>query len=271
LRVATPPSSLGTRVRVVVVNMPQKDVDEAKAEANRLMQTGRREEAKAILETLIERNPPSEDLYEDVIYNYLLGEAYPEAKKLARRYEREFGAKPTPELSLENIEKEERKQRDALARYATGEAQVFRRLSLMERGNFPRYLPWSSWVWQEVRIAPDAIVLKKRLRTHRLRWSQIRRASLTKDEAYYAGNFSYVLKRVFLETTSGETYKIDVSTMAPEFENVTMLEQAIREHLTLEEGTLRKRNEANDWLGGFLVLLVIFLIAISLIYLAHIL
>lgn len=251
--------------------MPEKDVDEAKAEANRLMQSSQREEAKAILKVLIEQNPPSEELYEDVIYNYLLGEAYPEAKELARRYEREFGAKPTPELSLESIEKEERNQRDAQTHYAAGAPKVFRRLSLMERGNFPRYLPWSSWVWQEVRIEPDAIVLKKRLRTHRLRWSQIRRASLTKGESYYAENFSYVLKRVFLETTHGETYKIDVSTMAPEFENVTLLEQALREHLALEEGSLRKRNEADDWLGGFLAILIIFLIAFSLIYLAHIL
>jgi Bacterial PH domain len=141
----------------------------------------------------------------------------------------------------------------------------------MERGNFPRYLPWSSVVWREVRIDSDAIVLKKRLRTHSLRWSQIRRASLTKDEAYYAGNFSYVLKRIVLEIADGETYKIDVSTVAPELEGVRELEQAIRDHLTLEEGPLRKRNEADDWLGGFVVILVILLISFGMIYLAHIL
>jgi tetratricopeptide (TPR) repeat protein len=251
--------------------MPEKDVDSLKAEANLLIQTGRQEEAKAILKALIEQNPPSEELYEDVIYNYLLGGAYPEAKELARRYQREFGAQPTPELSLEAIEKEERRQRDTQSHHAAGEPKVFRRLSLMERGNFPRYLPWSSVVWQEVRIDPDAIVLKKRLRTHRLRWSQIRQASLTKDEAYYIGNFKYVLKRIVLETTDGKTYKIDVSTVAPELEGVRELEQAIRDHLTLEEGPLRKRNEADDWLGGFVVILVILLISFGMIYLAHML
>jgi tetratricopeptide (TPR) repeat protein len=94
---------------VLDVDTPEKDADELKAEANLLMQTGRREEAKAILRALVEGNPPSEELYEDVIYNYLLGEAYPEAKELARRFEREFGAPPTPEVSLEEIEKQERR------------------------------------------------------------------------------------------------------------------------------------------------------------------
>jgi tetratricopeptide (TPR) repeat protein len=253
------------------VDTPEKDVDELKAEANLLMQTGRREEAKAILQAMIERNPPSEDLYEDAIYNYLLGEAYPEAKQLARRYQREFGAQPTPELSLEEIEKQERRRRDAQARRAAGGPEVFRRLSLMERGDLPRYLPWSSVVWQEVRIDSDAIVLEGRLRTHRLGWGQIRRASLTKDEAYYMGNFKYVLKRIFLETVEGKKYKIDVSNAVPEFGGAMELERAVRDHLMLEEGPLRKRNEADDWFWGFVVMLVIGLVSIGLLYLIHIL
>ncbi len=243
--------------------------DEAKAEAHWLIQSGQREEAMAILKTLIEENPPSKDLYEDVIYNYLLGEAYSEAKDLARRYEREFDAKPTPELSLESIEKEERKQRDAQSRYAAGERTVFRRLSLWERGNPPRYLPWSRVVWQEVRIEPDAVVLKKRLKTYRLRWDEIRRASLTKKQAYYAENFSYVLKLIILETADGKTYTIDVSTMVPELENVKGLEQAVRDRLALEEAEVQKRDVASDWLGAVLFLLVLASAVLLLLYVVN--
>lgn len=248
------------------VDTPEKDADELKAEANLLMQTGRREEAKAILRALVKGNPPSEELYEDVIYNYLLGEAYPEAKDLARRYEREFGTPPTPELSLEEIEKQERRLWDTRTRHAAGGSRVFRRLSLMERGDPPRHLPWSPVVWQEVRVEPDAIVLRGRLRTHRLGWGQVRRASLTKDEAYYMSNFRYVEKLIILETVGGEKYKIDVTTMVPEFGGATELEGAIRDHLTLEEGPLRKRNEADDWLSGFLLLvgiIVLYLLGVS--------
>jgi tetratricopeptide (TPR) repeat protein len=252
---------------VLVVDTPEKDADELKAEANLLMQTGRREEAKAILRALVEGNPPSEDLYEDVIYNYLLGEAYPEAKELARRFEREFGAPPTPELSLQEIEKQERRLWDTRTRHGAGGSRVFRRLSLMERGDLPRYLPWSSVVWQEVRVEPDAIVLRGRLRTHRLGWGQVRRASLTKDEAYYMSNFRYVQKLIVLESVEGETYKIDVTTMVPEFGGATELEGAIRDHLTLEEGPLRKRNEADDWLSGFLLLVGIIVLCIIVLYL----
>jgi hypothetical protein len=249
--------------------MPGKDVDESKAEANLLMQTGRQEEAKAILQELIERNPPSEELHEDVIYNYLLGGAYPEAKELAQRYQREFGAPPTPELSLEEIEKQERGRGDAQTRYAAEGSKVFRRMSTMERGDFARHLPWKSMVWQEVRIDPDAIVLEGRLRTHRLRWGQIRRASLTKDEAYYMSNFRYVQKLIVLETVEGETYKIDVSNVVPELEGVRELEQAIRDRLRLEEGPLQKWNEADARLGGFVAMLVIALISIGVLYLIY--
>jgi hypothetical protein len=49
-------------VKVIAVDKPEKDVDELKAEANLLMQTGQREEAKAILKALIEQNLPSKDL-----------------------------------------------------------------------------------------------------------------------------------------------------------------------------------------------------------------
>jgi hypothetical protein len=254
---------------VVDVDTPEKDADDLKAEANLLMQTGRREEAEAILRALIERNPPSKELYEDVIYNYLLGEAYPEAKELARRYEREFDAQPTPELSLEEIERQER--RNARTRRVAGGSRVFRRLSLMERGDLPRHLPWSSMVWQEVRIEPDAIVLEGRLRTHRLGWGQIRRASLTKDEAYYMSNFRYVQKLIVLETSEGKTYKIDVTNAVPEFGGVTELERAIRDHLALEEGPLRKRNEADDWLAAFLFIVGIIVLGIIVIYLLGVL
>ena len=253
------------------MDTPEKDADELKAEANLLMQTGRPEEAKAILRALVEGNPPSEELYEDVIYNYLLGEAYPEAKELARRFEREFGAPPTPELSLEEIEKQERRLWDTRTRPGAGGSRVFRRLSLMERGDLPRHLPWSSAVWQEVRVEPDAIVLRGRLKTHRLGWGQVRRASLTKNEAYYMSNFRYVEKLIILETVDGQTYKIDVSIMVPEFGGATELEGAIRDHLRLEEGPLRKRNEADDWFWGFVVMLVIGLVSLGLLYLIHIL
>ena len=247
---------------MVDVDTPEKDADDLKDEANLLMQTGRREEAKAILRALVERNPPSEELYEDVIYNYLLGEAYPEAKELARRFEREFGAPPTPELSLREIEKQERRLWDTQTRHAAGGSRVFRRLSLMERGDLPRHLPWASMVWQEVRVEPDAIVLRGRLRTHRLGWGQVRRASLTKDEAYYATNFRYVEKLIVLETVGGEKYKIDVTTMVPEFGGAIELERAVRDHLTLEEGPLRKLDLADDWFLTFFLLAVIALVLV---------
>jgi hypothetical protein len=137
----------------------------------------------------------------------------------------------------------------------------------MERGNPARHLPWGSAVWQEVRIEPDAVVLRGRLRIHRLGWGQVRRALLTNDEAYYASNFRYVQKLIVLETVEGETYMIDVTTMVPEFGGATELEGAIRDHLTLEEGPLRKRNEADDWLSGFLLLVGIIVLCIIVLYL----
>lgn len=249
--------------------MSDRSVDGALAEANLLMQADRREGAKAILKVLVEQNPPSEALYEDVIYNYLLGGAYREAKELARRYEREFGAEPSPELSLESIEKEERKQQDALARHDTGEPRSFRRLSLWERGNFPRYLPWSGTVWQEVRIEPDAILLKKRLRTHRLKWAEIERAALTKKRSFYGENTSYILRLVVLETAYDKKYRVDVSVVAPEFNNVEALERAVREHLALEEEQVQERSAVSDWFGGFLTLLVIIFATLLLLYLSY--
>lgn len=249
--------------------MNGRSVDEAKAEANLLMQSGNQEQAKSILRALIEGNPPAQDLYEDVIYNYLLGGAYQEAKELARRYEREFCAEPTAELSLKSIEKEERKRQHARARHAAGEPRSFQRLSLWERGNFPRHFPWSRVVWQEVCIEPDAILLKRRLRIRRLAWPQIKRASLIKKRSFYGENTSYVLRLIVLETTDSKKYKIDVSFVAPEFENVAALENAVREYLALEEGQVQERNAVSDWLGGLLTLLIIvfaMLLLLCLIY-----
>lgn len=247
--------------------MNERSVDEAKAEANLLVQSGNQEEAIAILKALIERNPPSEDLYEDVIYNYLLGGAYPEAKELARRYEREFGTIPTPELSFQTIEEQEREQRQSRAHRAAGYPKVFRRLPLWERGDFSRYLPWSRVVWQEIWVDTDAIVLKKRLRTYRLEWVRVKRALLTKERAYIAGNFGYVLKLVVLRTAEGKTYKIDVSTAVPEFRDVQALEKTLRQHLTLEEGAVGDIDAVSEWISGLLLLLVVFSVTALLLYL----
>ena len=234
--------------------------DKSVAEANRLMEAGEHEEAKVILEGLIERNSPSEDLYENIIYNYLLGECYAKAKEVAQRYEHEFGAKPTPELSLEAIEEEERKQQIIENHHGSGGQAVFQRLSIGARGGLPRYLPWRSMVWQEVRVEPKAIVLVKRRRIYSLKWEDIRSASLKKERSFVGENRSYVKKLIILQTIRGETHKVDVSTTFPEFARPRALEQAVRNRLSLEEGDVEEWDESRGLLGGLLAFLIVLLI-----------
>ena len=111
--------------------------------------------------------------------------------------------------------------------------------------------------WQEVRIEPEGIVLKRLLRTRRLRWADVMRASLTKERSYYTENSSYVRRLVVLKTRDGRAYKVDVSTTAPELEDPEALERAIGEHLPLEEGEVQEWDESRGLLGGLVAFLVL--------------
>lgn len=241
--------------------MSERYEEESLAEANRLMEGGKREAARAILERLYKSLPPSRDLYENIIHNYLLGEYYEQAKETARCYEREFGTKPTPEISVEAIEKEQRKQQTIEDYPKTGEKAGFRRPTIGERGGLPRYLPWSPAVWKEVRVEPQSIVFVKHQRSYRLRWEEIRSVSLKKQRSFVSQYKSYVQKLIVLRTIRDETYKVDVSTTSPEFVNPRALEKAIKTHLPLKEGDIEEWDESRGMLGGMLAFLIVLLIA----------
>lgn len=241
--------------------MPEHREYESIAKANRLMEAGNREEARAILTGLVEQHAPSEELYENVIHNYLLGGCYTEAMEISQRYELEFGEKPAPELSLQAIAEEQRKQRAIEDSHEAAGNTIFQRLTTKERGGLSRYLLWRGKIWQEVRVEPGEIVLVKRRRVYRLPWEEIRSASLKKERSFVGEHRSYIKKVVVLRTVQGETYEIDVSTTFPEFARPRVLEEAIKSYLSVEEVEVEEWDETRGMLGGLVTFLIVLSIA----------
>ena len=244
-------------------------LDNSIAEANRLMEAGAREKAKTILTELIEQNEPSEELYENVIYNYLLGGCYAEAMEISKRYELEFGEKPTPEISLQAIAEKQRKQRAIEDRHEAAGSTNFQRLTIKERRGLSRYLLWRGKIWQEVRVEPREIVLVKRRRIYRLPWEEIRSTSLKKERSFVGENRSYIKKVVVLRTAQGKTYEIDVSTTFPEFARPRVLEEAIKSYLSVEEGEVEEWDETRGMLGGLSASLILLLIGALVLWLVN--
>lgn len=218
--------------------MSECSVGEAKAEAERLLSAGEYGEALSILKEVLEKNPPTKDLYQDIIYLYLSGEAYTEAKELSQRYEHVFGEKPPTELSAPSIDAQRRQYWETLNRHSSRGEAIFKRLSFFEKGGkHGATATWSGRAWREVHIYPDHIVLKKWWRTYSLEWDEVKEARLEKREATgsWANNVVKYVQKVIVLNTRERTFEIDVSTKFPEFENPSALEQMVSEHVGLED------------------------------------
>lgn len=205
-------------------------------EADRLMEVGATAEAHAILKKLLEESSLSRGVYADIVYIYLSGFMYPEAKAAIERCKTLTGREPPVELSLQEIEAEELNHASQIEMYSRSELKIFRRMSLKERGHMSNYP--TIWPIKEIVISDDGITLVRKGRKYRYQWNEIGGAYTIREEGMT--RFARIIKTVMVLVTPDQKFTFDISANFPDFQNSRILVSELQKHLTIKQGALKK-------------------------------
>jgi len=201
--------------------------------ASDCMAAGEKEEAKRIIEDLLQRFADKKHLYADAVNIYLFGKMFDEARAVFELYQNKFGANLHSDFSLAEIEGERRALEDATKSYESVSEKVFRRMSAFERGrltNLPMIIPV-----KEIRLSKDEIILKKGNREYRYKWSDIQDAVITSRAGHKGARFAEDVIRTLRLKTPDRTFKVDVSSKYPDFRHNEILLKELRKRITLRE------------------------------------
>jgi hypothetical protein len=127
--------------------------------ASDCMAVGEKQQAKRILENLLERFATKKSLYSDAVNIYLDGKMFEEAKAMFDLYKDKFGEDLHSDFSLADIAQEQNEFMTAGKGYENASVKVFKRMSAFERGRLSN-LPMITPV-KEIRLSQDEIILKK--------------------------------------------------------------------------------------------------------------
>ncbi|MFH1190601.1 MAG: hypothetical protein V1670_00165 [Candidatus Omnitrophota bacterium] len=214
-------------------------IDKAISKADNLMEEGNKEEAKNILEELIQENPNRKSIYSEVASIYMSGNMFSKVKEIFELYEGKFNKKLSGlEFTLENIAKLEKENRN----YSLAKVKVFKRMTLWKRGHFTNYHTFSPI--QEIQLHDDRILLKIRSKEYHYKWNEIINASIVRRKAYKAMGgqigFSFIQK-LFIFQVSNKNFKFDVSDLYPDFNNNNFLLSELKKHLKIVEMEMSRK------------------------------
>jgi len=197
------------------------------------MAVGEKQEAKRILENLLQRFADKKYLYNDAVNIYVVGKMFDEAKAVFHLYKNKFGEDLHSDFTLADIAQEKNGYIDATKGYESASVKVFKRMSAFERGRLSN-LPMITPV-KEIRLSQDAIILKKGRSEYQYAWSDIQDAVITSRAGHKGARFAEDVIRTLNLKTPDRTFKIDVSSKYPDFKHSEILLKELRKRIALRE------------------------------------
>ena len=201
--------------------------------ANEIMARGKKDEAKSVLQSLLQGFPKDQNLYQDAVNIYMAGKMYEEAKTMFALYERETGQNLHADFTLDGIVREQIEHETLSRGYAKADTKIFKRMSFSERGRFSQNP--SLFPIREIRITREDFLIMKGRREYRFRWPEILDARIILRKGYKGYQFSDDIVRTLVLKTRDQSFKINVSANFPDFEGSDMLVNELRQHLEVLE------------------------------------
>ncbi|MCX6791371.1 MAG: hypothetical protein NTV62_04280 [Candidatus Gribaldobacteria bacterium] len=212
--------------------------------ADSLMNDGKCEEGKAVLNDLLKNGPLKKGTYQSMVAVYLLCNAYQEAKNVFAVYRATTNKDLTGSgFSIKDIEKEEQAYLEAKQSYENQPIKVFNQDSLWH-GLKAGYLSMAI-IFHRVKqiiLSDGGIVFKlKNNQELKYKWSEILEMRIRKVEWSTKYRETWVVKTLLIKTKD-KVFKIDVTDAfnSAEFKNTPIFLAELKKHKEIVEESVRK-------------------------------
>lgn len=136
--------------------------------AGHLLEVGKKEKAKVIIQKVLNAHPQNKKIYSTVVLNYWFANMFKEAKEVFRLYRAEFGMDLKTDVTLEGLEEEEKRYVESIQE--KGEQGIFKARLLWLKILIGLGLPS---VIREVQVSPKGIVIKALYKVYHYEWKEI--------------------------------------------------------------------------------------------------
>ena len=198
-----------------------------------LINNNKNEEACSIIDGVLSKDPPREDMYSDLVNILLLIPDYNRAKYVFERYKSITGKELISDFTLKEIIAEE--EENSLEKKST--VKKYERMSISERGHFSNRLLFNPVI--SIWFTDENLFIKKRYSKERCyEWSELKKVFILRENAfknYGKGTGGKYKRRTLFIIAGNDKYLIDVSSSFPDLKGTNQMLEEMRNHLSISE------------------------------------